>query len=377
MKVINIYIFYLLKIKKKMVICFRCQINISEFECQICNGFYCAECDKFIHSKKPKNNHIRKHLQIPCNTYNENIKMEIPLDFEPNLKYNKTDIHLNNNNNLQENKEKEKEEEQKIISQTYQIGQSNNNNNNVNENNLENNEQQQQNEEINEINYNNDNNNYLCQNMNNCLDSINNIMNEEFIYKPDEKDIEIKSLQKQIEEQRALINNLKQENNNLEKKIEETNSQLDTLYQEKERLINKKRAINEFYTDKQNEIEKIHELDKYKLIEDYEDQMREISQNYLDKKTEYIQGMQEIDDKTKEINNEKEEEKRAMWDEIDRLKNEGNNIDKETEYLTKSNEELNNKLKETSNSIDLLRANTLGNSTSKLKGKKKNKSKTN
>ena len=47
-----------------MVICFRCQINISEFECQICNGFYCAECDKFIHSKKPKNNHIRKHLQI-------------------------------------------------------------------------------------------------------------------------------------------------------------------------------------------------------------------------------------------------------------------------------------------------------------------------
>ena len=361
-----------------MVICFRCQINISEFECQICNGFYCAECDKFIHSKKPKNNHIRKHLQIPCNTYNENIKMEIPLDFEPNLKYNKTDIHLNNNNNLQENKEKEKEEEQKIISQTYQIEQSNNNNN-VNENNLENNEQQQQNEEINEINYNNDNdnNNYLCQNMNNCLDSINNIMNEEFIYKPDEKDIEIKSLQKQIEEQRALINNLKQENNNLEQKIEETNSQLDTLYQEKERLINKKRAINEFYTDKQNEIEKIHELDKYKLIEDYEDQMREISQNYLDKKTEYIQGMQEIDDKTKEINNEKEEEKRAMWDEIDRLKNEGNNIDKETEYLTKSNEELNNKLKETSNSIDLLRANTLGNSTSKLKGKKKNKSKAN
>ena len=202
-------------------------------------------------------------------------------------------------------------------------------------------------------------------------------MNEEFIYKPDEKDIEIKSLQKQIEEQRALINNLKQENNNLEQKIEETNSQLDTLYQEKERLINKKRAINEFYTDKQNEIEKIHELDKYKLIEDYEDQMREISQNYLDKKTEYIQGMQEIDDKTKEINNEKEEEKRAMWDEIDRLKNEGNNIDKETEYLTKSNEELNNKLKETSNSIDLLRANTLGNSTSKLKGKKKNKTKSN
>ena len=126
-------------------------------------------------------------------------------------------------------------------------------------------------------------------------------MNEEFIYKPDEKDNEIKSLQKQIEEQRALINNLKQENNNLEQKIEETNSQLDTLYQEKERLINKKRAINEFYTDKQNEIEKIHELDKYKLIEDYEDQMREISQNYLDKKNDYICIVGLIEKQTKNI----------------------------------------------------------------------------
>ena len=47
-----------------MVICFRCQVNISEFECEICNGFYCSECDKFIHSKKPRNTHIRKQLTI-------------------------------------------------------------------------------------------------------------------------------------------------------------------------------------------------------------------------------------------------------------------------------------------------------------------------
>ena len=66
-----------------------------------------------------------------------------------------------------------------------------------------------------------------------------------------------------------------------------------------------------------------------------------------------------------------------MMEEIERLKNEGNNIDKEQEYLIKSNDELNNKLKETSNNIDLLRANTLGNNVSKNRGKKKVKTKGN
>lgn len=98
--------------------------------------------------------------------------------------------------------------------------------------------------------------------------------------------------------------------------------------------------------------------------------MRQISQDYLNKKTDCIKGMQDIEDKMREIENNKEEEKRVMMDEIDRLKNEGNNIDKEQEYLIKSNDELNSKLKETSNNIDLLRANTLGNNTSKTKGKK-------
>ena len=213
--------------------------------------------------------------------------------------------------------------------------------------------------------------------MNNCIENINNIMNQDYKFKLDEVDTEIVSLQKQIEEQRALINRIKQENNKIENQIEETNSQLDTLNKEKDRLINEKKTINEFYEEKKNEIEKIHELDKYKLIEDYEDQMRQISQNYLNKKTEYIQGMQDIEDKIREIENNKEDEKRMMLEEIDRLKNEGNNIDKEQEYLIKSNDELNSKLKETSDNIDLLRANTLGNNTTKKRGIIKVKSKGN
>ena len=47
-----------------MVICHRCQIRIAQIECEICNGVFCSECDKIIHSNKPRNNHIRNQLQI-------------------------------------------------------------------------------------------------------------------------------------------------------------------------------------------------------------------------------------------------------------------------------------------------------------------------
>ena len=77
----------------------------------------------------------------------------------------------------------------------------------------------------------------------------------------------------------------------------------------------------------------------------------------------------------REYENAKEEEKRALLDEIDRLKNEGINIEKEQEYLTKSNDEINNKLRQTSTNIDLLRTNTLGGTG--IKGKKKIKNKGN
>ena len=63
--------------------------------------------------------------------------------------------------------------------------------------------------------------------------------------------------------------------------------------------------------------------------------MRQISQNYLNKKTECIQGMQDIEDKMREIENNKEDEKRMMMEEIERLKNEGNN--KIKDYLNKKN----------------------------------------
>ena len=82
-----------------MVICFRCQVNISQYECEICNGFYCSECDKFIHSKKPKNNHIRKPLKNLNNSTTEKIQIE-----------NKNN---NNDNNLLENYNRFTQEEEK------------------------------------------------------------------------------------------------------------------------------------------------------------------------------------------------------------------------------------------------------------------------
>ena len=179
-----------------MVICFRCQVNISEFECEICNGFYCSECDKFIHSKKPKNNHIRKQLKNFREKNIEKNEPKVQLDFKPNLTYDKPDINIINNE--KENKKIENEYEQNIISQTYQIDRNYKSNyNNMNNNNEEENFEHPINKEIN-------NNENLNQNMNDCMENINNIMNEEYEYKPDEKDTEIISLQKQIEDQTRI-----------------------------------------------------------------------------------------------------------------------------------------------------------------------------
>ena len=393
-----------------MVICFRCQRNIAEFECEICNGSYCPDCDKFIHSKKPKINHIRNKIKIYEQTENKRPIQKISIN--PNLNNSKSLNNLEKNqkeNNLlnsnsnwnmnslyQQNAEKnksitippkeiEQDSKYQLLSHTYQLP----SNNNINSNEIEekksklslNDLEEGQKEEtknfdtddIDKINKN------PVQNLNSCIMKEKNIFekNQDDWNNINEKDEEIKRLQQSIEEQRAIINQLKKENNDLEELIERDRQKKDELYMEKERLYNRKRKIEDFYSEKQIEIQKIHELEKYKLIEDYENQMREISDNYINKKTEYIRGIQEIEEKMRDYEKNREEEKKNMLDEIDRLKNEGINADKEQEYLLKNNDELNNKLRETTSNMDFLRASALMSTVPKmkslLKGKKKKK----
>ena len=399
-----------------MVLCLRCQRNIAQFECEICNGVYCPDCDKFIHSNKPKINHKRN--EIKNYEQNENPRTIEKISINPNLNYsnkitnlnnldnfeqsqspvqNKTENYLlnsNSNTNINKNNyslyqeniennnksitipnEIEQENKYKLLSETYQPP-----SNNILKNSdiIENKENTKNFEEEKEIksytNYDNFNN--QKNNLNNCILNENNYYGnnkkKNFI---NEKDEEIKELQKRIEEQREIINKLKLENNNLEELIEKDRQKKDELYKEKERLYNRKRKIEEFYTEKQDEIQKIHDLEKYRLIEDFENQMREISDNYINKKSEYIQGIREIEDKMREYEKNTEEEKKNMFDEIDRLKNEGQNADKEQEYLIKSNDELNNKLRETTSNMDLLRATALMSTVPKMKSILKNKKK--
>ena len=399
-----------------MVLCLRCQRNIAQFECEICNGVYCPDCDKFIHSNKPKINHKRN--EIKNYEQNENPRTIEKISINPNLNYsnkitnlnnldnfeqsqspvqNKTENYLlnsNSNTNINKNNyslyqeniennnksitipnEIEQENKYKLLSETYQPP-----SNNILKNSdiIENKENTKNFEEEKEIksytNYDNFNN--QKNNLNNCILNENNYYGnnkkKNFI---NEKDEEIKELQKRIEEQREIINKLKLENNNLEELIEKDRQKKDELYKEKERLYNRKRKIEEFYTEKQDEIQKIHDLEKYRLIEDFENQMREISDNYINKKSEYIQGIKEIEDKMREYEKNREEEKKNMFDEIDRLKNEGITAEKEQEYLIKSNDELNNKLRETTSNMDLLRATALMSTVPKMKSILKNKKK--
>ena len=399
-----------------MVLCLRCQRNIAQFECEICNGVYCPDCDKFIHSNKPKINHKRN--EIKNYEQNENPRTIEKISINPNLNYsnkitnlnnldnfeqsqspaqNKTENYLlnsNSNTNINKNNyslyqeniennnksitipnEIEQENKYKLLSETYQPP-SNNilKNSDIIENKVNSKNFEEEKEIKNYTNY--DNLNNQKNNLNNCILNENNYYGnnkkKNFI---NEKDEEIKELQKRIEEQREIINKLKLENNNLEELIEKDRQKKDELYKEKERLYNRKRKIEEFYTEKQDEIQKIHDLEKYRLIEDFENQMREISDNYINKKSEYIQGIKEIEDKMREYEKNREEEKKNMFDEIDRLKNEGQNADKEQEYLIKSNDELNNKLRETTSNMDLLRATALMSTVPKMKSILKNKKK--
>lgn len=385
-----------------MVICFRCQRNVAEFECEICNGVYCQDCDKFIHSKKPKINHIRNQIEIYEQPENPPNIPKISIN-NPNLNYTKSLNNLeqnqnennlltsnsnwNNNSLYQENIEKNKsitipkdidqENKYQLLSQTYQQPP----NNMISNIDIKENEKEKENkttikEDINEEDKRKNNDNPPIDNLNNCILNKNN--NYEILKKKNKinkKDEEIKILQQNIEEQRKIINKIKEENNNLEEMIEKDRLKKDELYKDKERLYNRKRKIEEFYSEKQKEIQKIHDLEKYKLIEEFENQIREISDNYINKKSEYIKGIQEIEEKMREYEKKREIEKKNMFDEIDRLKNEGLNADKEKEYLIKSNDELNNKLRETTSNMDLLRATAIMSTVPKMKSLLKNKKK--
>ena len=120
-----------------MVICHRCQINIAQFECQICNGLYCSDCDKFIHSNKPKINHKRNPIQL----YEQTMDIQ-KISFKENPLKSASQV-LNDNNLLNSNsnwnnnslyeantennksitipqKETEQKQEFKLLSETYQ-----------------------------------------------------------------------------------------------------------------------------------------------------------------------------------------------------------------------------------------------------------------
>ena len=403
-----------------MVICYRCQRNIAQFECEICNGFYCPECDLFIHSRNPKSTHVRKQIQFydqkedfrnmpniinqnqnNLNTYREHMSRS------PQL----SNTSIYNNDKIENNRalsispqDMGEGRDFQLLSQVYQNPPNNNINNlnsdNINTNSNINNKrnsyddmQMQLQRKPNEFekidqskNYNSNINydkiNYIRQNLNNCIsdgninnENMNNI-NEDRDKERElkEKDNEIRQLQRRIEEQREIIDKLKNENRHIEDLIERDRELKDELGKEKERLFNQKRTIEDFYYEKQKEIQKIHDMEKYKLIEDYESQMKEISDNFINNKSEYMRAMQDMEEKMRDIEKNREEVKKSMLVEIDRLKKEGMEAEKEQEYLIRSNDELNNKLRETTSNMDILRANTLK-STKKKKSKTKSKKK--
>ena len=179
-----------------MVLCFRCQRNVAQFECEICNGLYCSECDKFIHSNKPKNNHIRKQIQVFEQKENPiNISASPFNNLEQNQNSDKinffgsTNINWNNNSDNVDNKENNKslrslsisqkeivpENGNQLLSQTYQQPP----NNMISNIDIKENEKEKENkttikEDINEEDKRKNIDNPPIDNLNNCILNKNN-----------------------------------------------------------------------------------------------------------------------------------------------------------------------------------------------------------
>ena len=191
--------------------------------------------DVYANIFDPKNLNNLEQSQTQSQNKTENYL----LNSNSNTNINKNNYSLyqenieNNNKTITIPNEIEQENKYKLLSETYQPP-SNNILKNIDI--IENKEDSKNFEEEKEIksytNYDNDNKyNNQKQNLNNC------ILNENNYYENNkkknilnEKDEEIKELQKRIEEQREIINKLKLDNNNLEELIEKDRQKKDELY---------------------------------------------------------------------------------------------------------------------------------------------------
>ena len=372
-----------------MSLCRNCKVNISKYECSICNCLYCLKCDSYIHSFPSKRLHKRKYILSNYNNSSDNPKVtqniinlksyiiskendisinhNLPLDNnikeENNILYDnnelKENININNiiSNDNQNEKEKqdneiEKDKNQIIIQNNNEI-KNDFNDNNIEYDNILNNDiylkklsflgaeirDASENfnnriEDLHQYFHNIDKNKQLKMKEDNIknLKEINSISSE--------KNTQIQQLKEILEEQNSIISQLKNENINLGNILNNNKKEFEKLNFSKMKLIEENKKCEEIFIKKINEIMELNQIEKNKLIEEYNEEMINLKNNYEQKIEQFEHRFKEGNKNLNDYLENKNKEKRDLSIMIDNLKLENSNKIKECNNLKNSNEEL-------------------------------------
>ena len=378
-----------------MSLCRNCKVNISKYECSTCNCLYCLKCDSYIHSFPSKRLHRRKYILLNNNDSSDNpivnqniinlksyiiskennisVSHNLPLDNNSQMSIKEGNNILNDNNNIKENininnvisnnslYEKETQDDEiekdknKIIIQ------------NINYNDVQNNYN------VDNIEYDNSLNNdiYLkklsflseeirdvSENFNNRIEDLHQYFlnidkNKQLKMKEDniknlnevnsislDKNTQIQQLKEILEEQISIIAQLKNENINLGNILNNNKKEFEKLNFSKMKLIEENKKCEEIFIKKINEIMELNQIEKNKLIEEYNEEMINLKNNYEKKIEQFEYGFKERNKNLNDYLENKNKEKRDLSIMIDNLKLENSNKIKECNNLKNSNEEL-------------------------------------
>ena len=155
-----------------------------------------------------------------------------------------------------------------------------------------------------------------------------------------EKEGMIKQLKCIIADQRELINKLKERNQELEIELIETKKLKEQYAEDKLALRNDKVTQEDFYNKKINELNKMHQEDKQKIMAQYEMQIEKINDNYRQNKEKMMDMIKERESQLNSLITNTKSEREEFNGMISKLKSENEAQNASNSDLNKFNEEL-------------------------------------
>lgn len=311
-----------------MVLCARCQRNISQYDCPICKESYCQECDSYVHSFKIRSNHVRSPIinnitNSPIQNDQEEKKLNIPINSrEFMLNSEEKERYLINNNSPIKNEESLNK---------YNFNENSDNNIEINKN------------------YSNNSPNCDFNPNNNFEQNKNEIEKNLLILK--EKDLKIEHLTKLINDQRDKINNLKGQNSQIETKINEDEKLKEDLILDNQKLYTQNKNLKEFYENKIDTLNKMNDLQIEKIISDYEKKIGDLKNDFYTSKEILLDNMNSNTMIQRQKTNEYEEQKTKLMEKIQQLKREQNSLENQKNDEQKKYDSIKEELQQLENEL--------------------------